>query len=134
MADKGTLSWPGNAGRTETRPINWTLDIRDHRGEPGFALLLIATNTHLSVTDLLLFLHSEGVGRSRTWVQRRRWLFQQAETVNSPGHKPNGDGKDARAVEIMLDNPKLSVRDLSRMLKENGINRSRDWCRRHRGG
>ena len=131
MADKGTLSWTDWRGKEQTRPINWTLDIRDHLGEPGFALLAIAANTHLSVGDLLDLLEDKGVERSRSWVARRRWLFQQPGTVN-PTSPANRDGKDAWAVKIMREHTKLSVRDLAELLEEKGITRSREWVRRHR--
>jgi hypothetical protein len=125
------MAWTNWRGKDESRELNWTLDIRDHRGEPGFALLAIAANTHLSVADLMRLLAIEGVKRSRSWIQRRRWLFQQPDTVNSPG-KPNADGKDARAVALMADNPTLSVRQLVRLLSKAGIARSREWVRTHR--
>lgn len=131
MVDGDTLRWQNGSGKNEERPIDWTLDIRNHRGEPGFALLLIAANTHLSVSDLLRFLSAESIGRSPTWVKHRRWLFQQPGTVN-PTSPPNRDGKDTRAVEIMREHLQLSVRDLAKLLKENGITRSREWVRRRR--
>jgi hypothetical protein len=118
-------------GKEETRELSYTLDIRDHRGEPGWALLAIAANTHLSVGDLLSLLELGGVGRSRSWVARRRWLFQQPGAVNATS-PPNRDGKDAWARKIMSEHPSLSVRDLSVLLEEKGIVRSREWVRRHR--
>jgi hypothetical protein len=125
------MSWENWRGKKETRSINMTLDIRAHRGEPGFALLAIAGNTHLSVADLHRLLAVEGVGRSRSWIQRRRWLFQQPDAVNSSG-KPNADGKDGFAMTIMRDNPTLSVRQLAKLLSERHIDRSREWVRRNR--
>ena len=131
MADKGKMTWENWRGKEETRPINYVVDIRKHLGEPGYALMAIAANTHLSVSDLHRFLECNGVGRSLNWIQKRRWLFQPPGTANatSPG---NADGKDGRAREIMRMFPKLSVRDLAAVLKENGIVRSREWVRRHR--
>jgi AraC-like DNA-binding protein len=131
MSDNGKLTWEDWHGKEETRPINYTLDTRDHQGEPGWALLAIAANTHLSVSDLKRLLDEGSVERSRTWIQRRRWLFQQPDAVNSPGH-PNKDGNDTRAREIMADNRKLSVRQLTKLLSESRIVRSREWVRRHR--
>ncbi len=125
------MLWTNWRGKEESRELNWTIDIREHRGEPGFALLAVAANTHLSIADLMRLLDMEGIGRSRSWVKRRRWLFQQPDTVNSPG-KPNADGKDARAVALMADNPTLSVRQLARLLSESGIARSREWVRTRR--
>lgn len=131
MADKGKMTWENWRGKEETRPINYIVDIRQHVGEPGYALLAIAANTHLSVSDLRRLLECVGVGRSLNWIQKRRWLFQPPGTANatSPG---NADGKDARAREIIRMFPKLSVRDLAAVLKENGVVRSREWVRRHR--
>ena len=126
-----TMSWTNGRGKLVTREINWTLDIRDRQDDPGFALLVIACNTHLSVSDLRQLLGTEGIERSTGWIQRRRWLFQEPGTVNSQG-KPNADGKDERAIDFMLDNPKSSIRQLVRLLSEKGITRSRDWVRRNR--
>jgi|ERR1700678_38844 len=127
-----TLSWTDGRDKEVTRPLNYTLDIREHVGEPGWALLAIAANRHLSVADLLRLLSTEGVERSRSWISRRRWMFQPLDTVNSPGQKPNRDGKDDRAIAIMRDNTRKSVRQLVRLLKEANIGRSREWVRRHR--
>jgi hypothetical protein len=132
MDDKGKLSWTNGHGKEETRDINYTIDIRDHHGEPGFALLAIAANTRLSVADMRRLLESAGVGRSRSWTQRRRWLFQQPGTVNSQSH-PNADGNDKRAHAIMAANPTRSVRQLVWLLSKAGISRGREWVRVHRG-
>lgn len=123
------MTYPEWRGKQETRVINQTLDIRDFEGRPGFALLLIAANPHLSVTDVLAYLKMFGVGRSRNWVTRRRWLFHDEA---GQGAKADADGKDAHALTIMRANPTLSLRDVSRLLSEAGITRSRDWVRRHR--
>jgi len=131
MTDKGKISWTNWRGKEESRDVKYALDTRSHKGEPGWAMLAVAANTHLSVADLLRLLESEGVGRSRSWVQRRRWLFQQPGAVNSPG-KPDKDGKDQRAREIMADNSTLSVRQLARLLSKARITRSREWVRIHR--
>ncbi len=123
------MIYPEWRGKRETRVVNQTLDIRDFEGRPGFALLLIAANRHLSVADVLAYLKMLGVGRSRNWVTRRRWLFHDEA---GQGAKADADGKDARALKIMAANPTLSLRDVSRLLSEAGITRSRDWVRRHR--
>jgi len=132
MADKGTLSWTNWRGKEETRVLNYVLDIRNHVGQPGWAWLVIAANPHLSVADLLRFLSCKGVERSRSWMARRRWMFQPDDTKNSPGQKPNRDGKDDRAIAIMRDNTRKSVRQLVWLLNEAKIDRSREWVRRHR--
>jgi hypothetical protein len=129
MTDTETLTRPNWRGKAETKAVKQTLDIRDFKGRPGFALLLIAANPHLSVTDILECLRLHGVGRSRTWVTRRRWLFHDEA---GQGAKADADGKDARALKIVAANPTLSLRDVSRLLSEAGIDRSREWVRRHR--
>lgn len=132
MNETGTLTWTNGRGKEESRPINYTLDIREHIGEPGWALLAIAANTHLSVSDLVRLLDDlGGVERSRSWLQRRRWLFQQPGAVNAP-NKTNRDGKDNWAIGMMAENPTLSVRQLVRLLAKQGISRNREWVRCHR--
>jgi hypothetical protein len=137
VSNKTTISWTNWRGKKITREINLTLDIRDFRGTPGYALLVVAANTHLSISDIERFLEAEAlelprVLRSRTWIQNRRWLFQQPGTDN---YKPQSDqdGKGSKARAIMAANSALSNRDLSELLKKNGIKRSREWCRHHRG-
>jgi hypothetical protein len=131
MTDTLTLSRTNGRGKAEKKTVKQTLDIRDFKGRPGFALLLIAANPHLSVTDILECLRLHGVGRSRTWVTKRRWLFQDKV---GPGGKADVDGKDNAARKIMGNNPTLSLRDMSILLAENGIVRGKDWIRRNRGG
>lgn len=132
------MSWTNRRGKEETRVINHVIDIRDFRGTPGYSLLVVAANTNLSVRDIETFLREVEarelplVERGRNWVQRRRWLFQPPGTDN---YKPQSDldGKHAQACAIMAANPTLSSRGLHWLLKEHGINRSREWCRHHRG-
>ena len=135
--DKTTMRWTNRHGKEITREIRHVIDIRDFRGTPGYPLLVVAANTHLSVADIERFLEDEALSlrrvlRSRTWIQNRRWLFQQPGTDN---YKPQSDkdGKGAEARAIMAANSTLSNRDLSWLLKEHGIKRSREWCRHHRG-
>lgn len=120
----GTLSWHG-AKRKETRPINFTLDIRDFRGRGAFALLAIAANRHLGTSDLIRLLCSFGVERSRSYVQRRRWMVEPSKS--NPGYKPNADGQDERAQKIIREYPKKSARALVRLLSERGITRGKTW-------
>jgi hypothetical protein len=131
MGSKRTMFWKDWRGNKITRNVNQVLDVRDFAGTPGYALLLIAANTNLSVSDIDRFLTTEGVERSRNWIQRRRWLFQQPGTAN-PTSPANADGKEERAAKIMRLNPRLSIRDLVKLLKENGVVRSREWVRMHR--
>jgi hypothetical protein len=133
-----TISWTNYRGKEITREINLVRDIRDFRGTPGYSMLVVAFNTQLSVSDIKLFLDIEArdfplVKRSRSWIQRRRWLFQPPGTANYKNPPSDPDGKHAKACAIMAANPTLSIRGLSRLLKEHGIKRSPEWCRHHRG-
>jgi hypothetical protein len=135
MGDKVTMRWTDLRGKETSRVVNQTLDIRDYIGTAGYPLLLLAANPHLSVDVLLLWVRALGISRlerSRTWFQRRRWLFRKPGEVGNPGMQPNADRKDTRALEIMADNPEMSARDLSRLLASKGILRSREWVRRWR--
>jgi hypothetical protein len=136
MADKETLHWTDGHGRKVTREVRLTLDIRDFEGMAGYPWLVMAANPHLSGPDILRFLRLkadeglEGAERNPSWIARRRWMFQRAS--NLPGTQPDADGKDARALSTMREYPTLSARKLSRLLKEKGIDRSREWVRRFR--
>ena len=129
---KSTLTLTDWRGNKVTREVTVGLDIRDFRGTPGFALLVLAANTDLSIDVLRRWLALEGVGRSRSWIDRRRWLFRKPGPANRPGAKADADRQGARAVSIMRENPTLSLREVVRVLKENGITRSKDWVRQHR--
>jgi hypothetical protein len=130
----GTLRWGGQYGPEQTRPINYVLDIRDFKDRPGFPWLVIAANKHLSVDVLRMWLESEGANyqRSRSWIARKRWLFEDPNNVNRPGDKPNADGKDGRAISIIRENRTMSARALARLLSEHGIRRGKDWVLKHR--
>jgi len=126
------MSWVDGRGHEVTRAVNQVIDVRDFVGTPGYALLIVAANTNLSGGEIDRYLkYIAGVERSRNWIQKRRWLFQPPGTSN-PTSPVDVDGKDARAREIMRMFPKLSVRDLAEVLKENGVIRSREWVRIHR--
>jgi hypothetical protein len=126
-----SMSWEDGRGHEVTRAVNQVIDVRDFVGTPGYALLIVAANTNLSGGEIDRYLKRIAIGRSRNWIQKRRWLFQPPGTSN-PTSPVDVDGKDARAREIMRMFPKLSVRDLAEVLKENGVIRSREWVRIHR--
>ena len=128
----GRLAYTSWSDKPVIRKTNKSISLDDFDGCPGYALLLMAANTHLTVTDLLVLLDQEGQERSRKWVGSRRWLFQQPGTINPCGVRPNRDGRDEVAVSIMRANTALSLRDLVRKLGEHGIRRGKDWVRRHR--
>ena len=130
---KEVMSFTDGHGRRVTREINQVINVKDFLGTPGYSSLVVAANTHLSVNDVRQYLdlvaeEIPGVARSRSWIQRRRWLYQQPGKDNSR----NRDGKDARAIRIMAEHPSLSVYKLSALLSERGITRSREWVRQHR--
>jgi hypothetical protein len=137
MADKVTMTWTDGRGYKVERDVALSIDVERFRGTPGYALLVVAANTNLSVGDIERYLR-EIVGgldtRGSKWIQRRRWLFQQPGTDNGlkNGRAPDGDGQAARAVKIMRAHPTLSVRSLVLLLRENGIKREREWVRKHR--
>jgi len=126
------LTWTDWRGRECIREVNDVIDIRRYKGNPaGLALLIMAANTHLSISDLQRLLECHNIERGDSWIRRRRWLFQPEGTVNSNSNG-NLDGKDERARGVMQKHPTASLRFLVRVLKENGIFRSKDWCRAHR--
>ena len=136
MADKITMSWTDWGGKKLSRVVNQTLDIRDFVGRPGYVWVFLAANCHLSYSDMLLWLNSlewkNGV-RSQSWLQRRRWLFEDPDKVQSRGTKPNADGMDEEAIEFLKEHTATSARKLSRMLlKECGIRRGKDWVLKNR--
>lgn len=127
-----SISWTDWRGKEQTRQVNMTLDLEQYKRTPGHALLIIAANRHLSVGDIERLFELEDIERSRSYIQRRRWMFQDPGTVNAPGTKPNADGKDDLAIAIMRDNPTLSVRRLSWLLRQRGIRRDKNWVMRNR--
>lgn len=131
------LHFTDGRGNEVTREIRHTLDIRDFLGTPGYSGLVVAANTHLSAADVALFLELQAqkypcVARSRSWVQKRRWTYQQPGTSNAKGKEADLDGKQSLALAIMVKHPKVSARNLAKLLQEHGITRSREWVRKHR--
>jgi hypothetical protein len=130
----GTIRFEDWNGKEQTREVNYVIDIRDYRGRAGFPWLIVAANPHLSVRTLWHWLLLEGGHnpRSEGWIYKRRWMFQDPEKANKPGGQANVDGKDERAIQIMRENPILSARGLSLLLKKYGISRNKDWVWKHR--
>ena len=127
----GTISWKNWRGKLETRPVKFTLDLRDFKGTAAFVLLVAAANKHLGTSDLMRLLETFDVERSRSYVQRRRWMVDP--TKHPPGVKPGADGQDARALDILDANPRASARALVRLLAEKGIRRGKTWVWANRG-
>ena len=126
------MRWTDDSGKEQTREVNYAINIADFRGRAGYIWLLMAANPHLSVADLLRFLHASGETRalrSETWIKTRRWMFKDAGSV---GVKPDADGLDEDAFEIMRTSPELSARKLSLLLKQHGIRRGKSWVQMNR--
>lgn len=133
MSDTSTMVYWDGRDREVAREVRHTLDARDFLGTAVYPWLVIAANQHLSAPELELFLTRQshatpGTARSLSWIKRRRWMAQPPGTSNVG----NRDWNHARALQIMAENPKLSVRGLVLVLKDRGITRSREWVRRHR--
>ena len=118
------------------KKIRYRLDINagDFKGRAGMPWLIMAANVHLSITELLEVMAVYGYERTRSWVSRRRWIFFDADYVRNVGRVRNADGQEARAQRIMEQHPHVSARELARILRENGIQRGKDWVLKHRKG
>jgi hypothetical protein len=47
-------------------------------------------------------------------------------------NRRNRDGHEDAAIDLLKANPKLSVREMSRVLKDAGIRRGKDWVQEKR--
>lgn len=124
----------GNRG-TFAVEVNLVADARDVIGLAGFPWIVIAANPQLSNDKISWFLATCGVvgaERSAGWIQRHRGMFRRTKQHPPGGTAADADGNYARAVQIMREHPTVSARQLVRNLKEHGINRSREWVRKHR--
>jgi hypothetical protein len=133
MADTATMTFGDGRGGKITREVNLSIDIQKFVGQAGYPWLVIAANPHLSTGYLIEWLCSQDINavRSETWIKKRRWMFHPKFR---PGGKRNADGKDQRAILLMAEYTDLSLRDLRKVLAENGINRGKDWIRLNRCG
>ena len=130
--NKETMRWKDWRGKDVVREVNQVIDIRDYLDTPGYPLLVLAANTHLSIGDIDEWITMRGFERGRSWMYKRRRLFQTFDALNSCS-KPNQDGRDEQARAIMRANSTCSLRFLVRILKERGIQRGKDWVRLNRG-
>jgi hypothetical protein len=131
MSDKVEMFRTDWRGNRITREVNLVADARNVVGLAGYPWLIIAANPHLSNREIEMYLRTcgiPGVQRPSSWIQRRRFLFRQSSTLSWTDR----DGNQARAVEIMRENPTASSRQLVHLLKKHDIIRSREWIRRHR--
>jgi hypothetical protein len=126
------MKWIDGRGNEVSRDVNEAIDIRQFEDVPGYALLVIAANPHLSRFEIWAWLQRHGVERPDSWIKKRRWLFQMPDCRNAPGVKPDADGLGKRALDIMRANPTLSSRALAKLLAKQGIKRSREWVRKSR--
>lgn len=117
------------------KEIRLTVNARDMEGLAGYPWIIVAANPQLSNAVIDRYLRDcgiDGAERTPSWIQRRRWMFRRVLNGNHTGSPADRDGNQARAVRIMRDHPKLSVRQLVDLLKERGIKRGREWVRTHR--
>ena len=131
-----TMEWKDYRGKPQTREVKQHIDIRDLEGTPVYPWLVMAANPHLSAPDLREFLEMQSgehpaVYRPLHWIQRRRWMCLPAGTAPAANYRDR-DGKQAGAAAIMAAHPGLSLRDLTELLRDHGIHRSREWVRRQR--
>jgi hypothetical protein len=76
MSDKETINWPGLHSKIIT---------------PGYALLHLAADSNLSASVIDCYVSHGAVGRSLTWIKKRRWLPSTARPNNAKGPTPNID-------------------------------------------
>jgi hypothetical protein len=128
-----TLEFRDGAGRAASRVVNQIIDIRKFTHYAVYPWLLMAANPHLSAPDLSTITADQDHGevfRPARWLNKRRWMC--GETRHMGGTRPNADGRDSKAFQMLADNRGLSLRDTVRLLKKNGVSRSREWVRLNR--
>ena len=131
---QAVLTYPGTHCKPTERVVNLTLHLDDFRETPGFAWLVLAANAgNLTMPEVSMYLGLIGPqhGRSASWLQRHRKLFQRPGTSNV-NNRVNADGKDEQAIAIMRRHPNDSARYLVKLLRERGIHRTREWVQFHR--
>lgn len=122
-----------NTGKTVN--INTVADARDIEGLAGYPWIIMAANPQLSNAVIDRYLSNcgiDGAERTQSWLQRKRWMFRRVQPGNHAGGTPDRNGNQARALRIMRENPRLSIRQLVHVLADNGITRAREWVRKHR--
>jgi hypothetical protein len=128
-----TLEFTDGAGRKVSRLVNQILDIREFTHCAVYPWLLMAANPHLSAPDLSTITagqpHDE-VFRPARWLNKRRWMCGETRHIGGPPR--NADGRDPKAFKLLSENRDLSLRDMVRLLKKNGIVRGREWVRLNR--
>ena len=56
MSGKVTIFWTDLRGHKVTRDVVFSIDVERFRGTPGYALLVVAANTNLSVGNIERYL------------------------------------------------------------------------------
>ena len=114
--------------RLETRTVYLAIDdILAFKDRSIFPWLVMAANPALPSTKIATYLALHGCPRPAAWIRKRRWM------VRPPGTPvEDNDGRNEQALQLMADNPDLSLRDMSALLKAHGIVRQKDWVRRYR--
>jgi hypothetical protein len=133
MSNRTAVSWTDWHGGTVE--VNMIADARSFVGMAGYPWIIMAANPQLSNAVLDRYLRDcgiDGAERTPSWLQRKRWMFRRVPAGNTNGSTVDRDGKQARAVRIMREHPKMSLRQLVYLLKERGIIRKREWVRTHR--
>ena len=126
--------WLEHNNPTTGKQIKYRVDIdaREFKGRAGMPWLIMAANVNLSINDLLAVMAAHGYERTRSWVGRRRWIFEDDNYVRQSGRAADADGKQARAYRVMDRHPHVSARELVRILGNEGIKRGKDWVLKHR--
>ena len=126
--------WLEHNNPTTGKKIEYRVDIdaREFKGRAGMPWLIMAANVNLSINDLLAVMAAHGYERTRSWVGRRRWIFEDDNYVRQSGRAADADGKQARAYRVMDRHPHVSARELVRILGKEGIKRGKDWVLKHR--
>ncbi len=96
-----TMTLTDGRGNTVHREVKLTLDVRDYEGTAGFPWVLVAANRHLSQEDITLYLERKavqtpGVARTRSWVQRRAWMFRPRDSAERRGGPDTEQGRTTR--------------------------------------
>ncbi len=119
-------------GRLVRFPVRMDINAADFAGTAIYPWLVMAANPQLSANAISTFLFDSGppaAYRPGHWLARRRKMFFPPGTKRPTARV--GPDHDA-ALRIMRDNTGLSLRDLVRLLKENGVTRGREWVRQWR--
>ena len=76
MSGKVTMFWTNLRGHKVTRDVAFSIDVERFRGTPGYALLVVAANTNLSVADIERYSN-----RCRGWPGRSQRELDSAAAL-----------------------------------------------------